>query len=157
VEIQHLPVAETALLIRRPVSAVFQAFVDPAVTTNFWFTKSSGMLEAGKQVRWTWEMYDHGVDVRVKEIEADRRIVFEWGAYQQPTIVEWLFEPRPNNTTLVKVTNSGFSGNGDEIVKQALESTGGFNLVLAGAKAFLEHNLKLNLIADRFPDNVQSS
>jgi len=27
-----------------------------------------------------------------------------------------------------------------------------FALVLAGAKAFLEHNINLNLIADRFPD-----
>ena len=45
-----------------------------------------------------------------------------------------------------------FSENGDEVVKQALDSTGGFTLVLAGAKAFLEHNINLNLIADRFPD-----
>ena len=50
------------------------------------------------------------------------------------------------------VTNAGFSGDGDEVVQQALDSTGGFTLVLAGAKAFLEHNINLNLIADRFPD-----
>jgi len=53
---------------------------------------------------------------------------------------------------MVSVTNSGFGGNGDKVVKQALDSTGGFALVLAGAKAFLEHNISLNLIADRFPD-----
>jgi hypothetical protein len=69
-----------------------------------------------------------------------------------PTTVEWVFTSRSNNTTLVSVTNTGFSGNGDEVVKQALDSTGGFTLVLAGAKAFLEHNINLNLIADRFPD-----
>jgi len=39
-------------------------------------------------------------------------------------------------------------------VKQALDSTGGFVLVLAGAKAFLEHGIALNLVADRFPDGL---
>jgi hypothetical protein len=53
---------------------------------------------------------------------------------------------------LDSIINSGFSGDGDEIVSQALDSTGGFALVLAGAKAWLEHNISLNLIADRFPD-----
>jgi hypothetical protein len=54
--------------------------------------------------------------------------------------------------SLVGVTNAGFSADGEEVVKQALDSTGGFTLVLAVAKAFLEHNINLNLIADRFPD-----
>jgi hypothetical protein len=39
-----------------------------------------------------------------------------------------------------------------EIVSQVVDATGGFSLVLAGAKAFLEHAIQLNLIADRFPD-----
>jgi uncharacterized protein YndB with AHSA1/START domain len=46
------PVAKAEMRIRRPVAEVFEAFVDPAVTTRFWFTKSSGRLEAGKQVQW---------------------------------------------------------------------------------------------------------
>jgi len=36
-------------------------------------------------------------------------------------------------------------------VEQALDSVGGFNLVLAGLKAFLEHGIELNLVRDRFP------
>jgi uncharacterized protein YndB with AHSA1/START domain len=36
---------------------VFEAFVNPDITTTFWFTRSSGRLEAGKQVEWDWEMY----------------------------------------------------------------------------------------------------
>ena len=41
------PMAKTGMLIRKPVGQVFDAFVDPLVTTRFWFTKSSGRLEAG--------------------------------------------------------------------------------------------------------------
>lgn len=47
---------EAQMLIRKPVSTVFQAFLDPTITTNFWFTKSSGKLEVGKTVTWEWEM-----------------------------------------------------------------------------------------------------
>ena len=53
-EIQHVPIAKTEMLIRKPVSEVFEAFVNPAVTTNFWFTKGSGKLEPGKHIRWDW-------------------------------------------------------------------------------------------------------
>ena len=35
-------VAKAEMLIRKPVAEVFEAFVDPAITTQFWFTKSSG-------------------------------------------------------------------------------------------------------------------
>lgn len=151
-KIQNVPVATTAMLIRKPVSEVFEAFVNPAITSKFWFTKGSDRLQAGKQIRWDWEMYNHSVQVSVKVIEENKRILIEWEAYGTPTPVEWVFTSRSDNTTLVNVTNSGFSGDGDEVVKQALDSTGGFTLVLAGAKAFLEHNINLNLIADRFPD-----
>jgi uncharacterized protein YndB with AHSA1/START domain len=43
---------KTGMLIRRPVAGVFEAFVNPDITTRFWFTKSSGRLEAGKRVQW---------------------------------------------------------------------------------------------------------
>src|SRR6185369_9044893 len=151
-KIQHVPIAKTEMLIRKPVSEVFEAFVNPAVTSRFWFTKGSGRLQAGKQIRWDWEMYNHSMQVSVKAIEENRRILIEWGANGTPTTVEWVFTSRPDSTTFVSITNSGFSGDGDEAVKQALDSTEGFALVLAGAKAFLEHSITLNLVADRFPD-----
>ena len=39
-------------------------------------------------------------------------------------------------------------------VKEAIGSTGGFSLVLAGAKAWLEQGLTLGLIGDRHPKGV---
>jgi uncharacterized protein YndB with AHSA1/START domain len=48
----QVPVAKTGMLIRRPVVDVFAAFIDPAATSQFWFAKSSGRLEVGKQVNW---------------------------------------------------------------------------------------------------------
>lgn len=97
-------------------------------------------------------MYSHSVQVNVNAIEENERILIEWGTEGTATTVEWVFTSRSDNTTFVSVTNSGFSGGGDEIVKQALDSTEGFTLMLAWGKAFLERNITLNLVADRFPN-----
>lgn len=144
------PVVTTEMLIRRPPAEVFQAFVDPDITTQFWFTKSSGPLEPGRRVRWDWEMYGVGTDVVVQEIDENQRIVIEWD--EPPTRVEWRFGARPEGTTCVTITNSGFQGSGDEVVRKAIDSMGGFSFVLAALKALLEHGIRLNLVADHFPD-----
>jgi uncharacterized protein YndB with AHSA1/START domain len=140
-------IAKTEMLIRKPVEEVFEAFIDPAVTTKFWFTRSSGRLEAGRRVRWDWEMYGASADVDVMEIEENKRIVIDFG-----TTVEWIFTPRGENETFVTITNSGFTGDGEDIVNQAMDATEGFTIVLCGLKALLEHNIVLNLVSDKAPD-----
>lgn len=148
------PIAKAEMLIRRPVAEVFEAFVDPAITSQFWFTRGSNRLDAAKEVTWEWEMYGFSAQVNVIAVEPNRRIVIEWLAYGTPTTVEWVFTARPDDTTFVSITNSGFQGSPEEVANQAIGSTEGFTLVLAGAKALLEHRLRLNLVADRFPDGV---
>jgi len=150
--LQNAPAVTAQMLIRRPVAEVFEAFVEPAITTKFWFTKSSGRLEQSKTVRWDWEMYGVGTDVHVKVVEPNQRIVIEWD--DPPCPVEWRFTPHGNNHTLVTITNSGFHGTADEIVAQAIDSQGGFTMVLAGLKAWLEHNVILNLVRDHHPEAV---
>jgi uncharacterized protein YndB with AHSA1/START domain len=133
---------------------VFEAFVEPAITSKFWFSRGSGKLEAGKTVRWDWEMYGFSVDARVKALEPNKRILVEWSAYGMPTDIEWVFTARRDGTTFVSITNSGFGGSPQEIASNAVGSTEGFSFVLAGAKALLEHNVLLNLVPDRFPDGL---
>lgn len=154
-QLTEAPVTKTAMLIRKPAAEVFEAFVNPDVTTKFWFTKGSGRLEAGKQVQWEWEMYGISVPVTAKTVEPNRRIVIEWQGYKGPTTVEWTFAPQEDGTTFVSITESGFTGNGDELVQQVTGSTQGFTLVLAGAKALLEHGVRLNLVADRYPKGIE--
>ncbi len=150
-QLTHIPVAKAEMLIRKPVAEVFEAFINPEITTKFWFTKSSGKLEAGQQVTWMWEMYNLSVPVTVKEIEQHQRILIEWGNYDSTTTVEWIFTPYGHDATYVSITNSGFKGDGDTVVKDALDSKGGFTWVLAELKALLEHHIELHAIADAFP------
>ena len=145
--LKNPPVARATMLIRRPVEEVFNAFVDPTVTTKFWFSRSSSSLGTGKTVTWYWDHYGVSGDVFVKALETNRRIEIEW-----PTPVEWLFTPRSDGTTFVSITASGFTGTDDEKVSQALDSTEGFNLVIAACKALLEHGIELRVVTDKNPD-----
>ena len=147
------PVAKAEMQIRRSPAEVFEAFVDPAITAHFWFTSGSGRLEPGARVSWEWAMYGFSVDVEVRAADHDR-IELVWSAYGAPSTIEWRFTPLPDGTTFVGVTNAGFAGTEAEKVKAALDATEGFAFVLAGAKAWLEHGLELNLVRDRFPKGL---
>ncbi|GAB6928944.1 SRPBCC family protein [Paenibacillus sp. JCM 10914] len=144
--LKEAPVVRTSMLIRRPVEEVFQAIVDPEVTTKFWFTKSSGRLDNGKHVTWEWEMYGVAGDVEVLDVEDNQRIVLAW-----PTKVEWNFQQISEQETFVTVINSGFEGEGDDIVQEAIDSMGGFTMVLCAMKALLEHGIILTVVADKAP------
>jgi uncharacterized protein YndB with AHSA1/START domain len=153
-QLNQSPVARAGMLIRRPVHEVYEAFVDPEITRNFWFTKGSDRLDSGRPVTWTWEMYGISSEVRATEIVKDRKIVATWGAGADASIIEWNFTHRAEGTTFVDVSNSGFQGDGDGQAAQAIGSTDGFAIVLCGLKAWLEHGIRLDAIGDRWPDGV---
>jgi len=143
---------EVQMLIRKPVAQVFEAFIDPNITTNFWFTKGSGKLETGKTIIWEWEMYHASIRVFVKEIVKNERISIEWN--EPPTQVDFLFNPLDADKTYVVIKNYGFKGTSDELLELFKDLTGGFTTVLDGLKAYLEYTIRLNLIADKFPKEI---
>lgn len=143
-------VVECQMLIRRPAAAVFNAMIDPAITTNFWFTKSTGKLREGETVTWQWEMYGASADVAVKKIVENKLISFDWGEPKES--VDFSFTSSADgNSTYVVIKNYGFSQTGDALISKIIDTTGGFTTVLDGMKAWLEHELSLNLISDKFP------
>ncbi len=143
------------MLIRKPVEEVFQAFIDPAITTKFWFTKSSGKMEEQQTISWTWEMYNVTIPVEVKKIIPNEAIIIEWGNYEQKSLVKWGFKTLGRDKTFVSITNSGLQGTADEVISAIRDSTGGFTWLLAGLKAYLEYGIELNLTADRFPEELR--
>ena len=148
-------IVQTQMLIRRPVSEVYQAFIDPAITTQFWFTRSSGPLEVGKTIQWSWDMYGVSTELVVKALEPNERILIEWD--NPPVPVQWTFAPYDGDTTLVTITTTGHQGTLEQRIAQALDNKGGFTFVLAGLKAWLEHGINLNLVADHMPQLIASS
>ena len=72
-------VSETQMLMRRSVNIVFNAFVDPLITTKFWFSQSSGYLEKGAMVDWTWDKYQITHSTHVLQVVENELICIEWG------------------------------------------------------------------------------
>jgi uncharacterized protein YndB with AHSA1/START domain len=115
---------------------VFEALVDPSVTSKVWFTKSTGKVVAGAELTWTWEMYGVSSTVNVLEVEENRVVRFTWSGYtsERPTTVEFRLTPWKDETTCLSVTETGFTGDGDTVAKFATDSTAGFTFLLSALK-----------------------
>lgn len=150
----NIPAVTAQMLIRQPARTVYKAFIDPDITRNFWFTKGSGMLKKGQHVTWEWEMYGIAIAVFVEEIIEDRLIQIRWD--EPSTTVQFEFCEIAGLGTYVEITNTGFQQQNAELWKAINNNAGGFTTVLDGAKAYLEHGIELNLIADKFPPQVTS-
>lgn len=146
-------VVETQMMIRKPVAEVFTAFIDPEITKNFWFTKSTGKLEKSRKIIWTWEMYNVSAEVTVREILHNEKITVEWG--NPATTIDFEFRSLSENSTYVIIKNYGFQETGTELIEIIKDRTGGFTTVLDGLKAYLEHGINLNLTGDKFPTEVR--
>ena len=143
--------ARAAILVHRPRDEVFNAFYCPAVMSRFWFERRDGGLREGERQFWYFggqSADTPDIEVRVRRVDRPSEIVFDWGHGDRfTTVTFWLFEHAPA-TTLLQVQERGFAGTRDQIVTQALDSTCGFNQVVVAAKALLEHDAVINIVAD---------
>lgn len=97
-------------------------------------------------------MYSVSTKVVAKEILQNEKIVFQWD--EPSKTVEFKFKTLSDHSTFVTVKEYGYEKTGDELLAAIKDSSGGFAIVLDGLKAFLEHNINLNLIADKFPKDI---
>ncbi len=99
-------------------------------------------------------MYNISTPVVVKEILPGKKILIDWG--EPARSVEFNFKVLSDDSTFVTIKQYGFTETEAELIAIIKNSTGGFTTVLDGLKAFLEHNIKLNLKEDKFPKEVSS-
>ena len=111
-------------------------------------------LEAGARVRWTWEMYGVSAEVKALKVIPGKLISTQWG--DPATTVDYVFTDMGRGNTYVVIRNYGFKQTGDELIRVLRDNTAGFTSVLDGLKAWLEHGIRLNLVADKFPDKRTS-
>lgn len=141
--------AKTEMLIRKPVAEVFAAFTQPDQITQFWLARASGKLEPGARVHWDFIVHGAETNVQVQELKPNERILIQWA---DGDTVDFRFERRAPAETFVSIENRGFSGDIDEVIAKAVDSTSGFTLVLCELKALLEHGIRMNYGPDKFPD-----
>lgn len=63
----------TKMKILKPVNEVFEAFVDPSKIGDFWFSSSSDRWEQGKTITLRYDEYDAKVDIKINEIELNKK------------------------------------------------------------------------------------
>ncbi len=131
--------AKASIGIRKPVLEVFEAIVNPEKMQNYFISKSSGRMEAGAELQWSFPEFDGSYPVSVKEVIPNEKIVFTWDPESE---VEINLEENSAEYTVVKVTETGRS-NDEAGIKWAIGQTEGWANFLACMKAFLEYNIRL--------------
>lgn len=133
----------TKMRIRKPASEVFEAFVDPAKIGRFWFSSSSARWEPGKTITLRYDEYGAQGDIRIEDIEANRKIVFRWGSEGEGHAVTIALEPANDGGTIVAVNEEGFEANGEEGIRSMLDNKEGWVYMLACLKGYLEYGADL--------------
>jgi len=127
----------TKMSILKPAHEAFEAFVDPGKIGSFWFSSSSDRWEAGKTITLRYDEYQAQVDIVVKEVVADQRILFEWGGNK----VTILFRDMGNSRTIVEINEEGFDEHDPELLQKMIGNKEGWVYVLTCLKGYLEFGI----------------
>ncbi|RLQ92341.1 SRPBCC family protein [Falsibacillus albus] len=131
----------TKMKIAKPAYEVFEAFVDPEKIGNFWFTSSSERWEQGKTVTLRYEEYNAQGDIKIIEIEENKKIVFEWGANGEGNLVTITLNEAGQSNTIVEVQEEGFRENDDNLILQLVDNKEGWVFMLTCLKGYLEFDV----------------
>jgi uncharacterized protein YndB with AHSA1/START domain len=137
------PKFQVQLKIRRPVSDVFEAVVDPKKLTGYFIQNASGPLKEGTTVKWQFAEVPEPFDVTVQRIVKNESIMLEWpGGRNYNTRVEMEFKPLDGNETMVLIRESGWQAD-EKGIEISYGNAGGWMHMMCCLKAFLEYNVNL--------------
>ena len=136
--------AKVQMGILKPVSEVFEAIVDPEKMNKYFITTSTGRMESGKTLTWSWEDFDATMDIKVKEIEKDKLVSFTWQGSGIECLVEILLEQKNENQTLIRITESEWSAD-FKGANQCIGQVEGWTHFLCCLKAYLEYDINLRV------------
>jgi|SRR5690606_40074685 len=128
--------------INKPANEVFEAFVDPAKIGNYWFSSSSERWEKGKKILLRYDEYGAEGFINIIDIQENKQIIFSWGEQNDETVVTITLDVLDENSTIVKVSESGFKAEDPDIVTKMLGQKEGWIYMLSCLKSYLEHDIK---------------
>ncbi len=130
--------------ILKPAHEVFEAIVDPDKMNKYFITTSTGRMESGKILTWSWKDYDVSHEVKVQNVEKDKLVSFTWEGSGVECLVVISFEPKGEKGTLVKITESDWPAD-FEGAKKCMGQVEGWTNFLCCLKAYLEHGVNLRV------------
>jgi uncharacterized protein YndB with AHSA1/START domain len=136
---------KTSLKILKPAHEVFETIVDPDKMSNYFISKSTGRMEAGKTLTWQFPEFDMEFPVRVEKVVKDEFISYTWDDWEDNTIktlVEISLEEKAKDETLVTI-REGSRENNEAGIKWLSSNTEGWANFLACLKAYMEYGINL--------------
>ena len=113
-------IARAQMLIRSPVSSVFNAFVQPALLKKFWLKRASAPLAEGAKVDWEFRIPGATETVEVTRFVKEEQINFVWSDGKTVAI---RFLAKGRSSTVAEVKVEGFKGR--NAVSEAISTTEG--------------------------------
>lgn len=134
---------KVALQIQKPAHDVFEAIVDPAQMTNYFIAKSSGRMEEGAVLTWSFPEFPLEFPVRVGTVRKDEYISYYWeGADGRELLVEMTLTPYRNDSTVVTITEKSMEMN-EAGLAWLKGNTEGWANFLACLKAWIQYGINL--------------
>ena len=133
----------TSQPIRRPIAEVFQAVYDPAILSTYFTKASSGPLETGAKVTWTW-VTDADEYFFVENSITNEKIEGHWKAWKVDYHVKttFTFISKEDGSTLVRISEGSFH-NDETGHESAFGQCSGWTQMLMCLKARLEFDIDL--------------
>ena len=130
--------------ILKPAYQVFEAIVDPGKMNKYFITTSTGKMESGKTITWSWEDYDVAHEVKVQNVEKDKLVSFKWEGSGVECLVVITLVPKGENQTLIKITESDWPADFQGATR-CMDQVEGWTHFLCCLKAYLEHSVNLRV------------
>ncbi len=134
--------ARVQMGILKPANEIFDAIIDPEKMSKYFISGSTGKMESGKTLTWTWEDFEGEHEVKVGKIEKDKVVSFEWSGSGVNCVVVITLETKGENKTLVKITESDWPAD-YKGAKQCMGQVEGWTNFLCCLKAYLEYGINL--------------
>ena len=131
-----------AMQIQKPINEVFYAIIIPEKMSNYFISKSTGIMEEGKDLIWKFPEFDFECPVKVQKIEKDKYISFYWENSGVDLLVEITLSEKENNSTLVSISEKSMENN-EAGLKWLSGNSFGWSNFLSCLKAYLEYNINL--------------
>ncbi|MBD7986222.1 SRPBCC family protein [Sporosarcina sp. Sa2YVA2] len=126
----------TKMMILKPARDVFEAIVDPQKMGGYWFSSGTARVEQDKNITWKYEEYGAEGNIHVKEVEENKKIVFDWG---ETTVTMTFFDE--DESTIIQVTESGLKEDDPDLVAKMLGQKEGWVYMLTCLKGYIENGI----------------
>lgn len=130
--------------ILKPASEIFEAIVDPEKMNKYFITTSTGRMESGKTLIWSWKDVGAETTIKVGKIESNKIVSFEWSGSGVERVVVITLEQKENDKTLVTITESDWLAD-YKGANQCMGQVEGWTNFLCCLKAYLEYGINLRV------------